>query len=132
MTQRTVRSSMALSAIGLGAMGAMLLFAPLETAGLLVADPGDPVLLQLLGATLLGWGAANWLARGAVLGGIYGRAVVAGNNTQFTIAALLLLKRAVTAGGSPLALWGVTVPFVAGALFFGYLMYFSPGLPAER
>lgn len=132
MTPHRVRIGMAISAIGLGAIGASLLFAPLETAGLLVVGPGNELILQLLGATFLGWGAANWLARGAVLGGIYGRAVVAGNNTQFTIAALLLLKRAATTAGPAAPLWGLVVPFAAGAAFFGYLMYFSPGLPAEQ
>ena len=51
--------------------GAVLLFAPREV----MPASHPPVLVQLIGAALLGFALANWTARGAMLGGIYGRAV---------------------------------------------------------
>ena len=55
-------------------------FAPAEAGRTLSgAEASDLVLVQLLGAALLGIGAASWVARRSLLGGIYGRAVVVGN-----------------------------------------------------
>jgi hypothetical protein len=106
----------------------MLLFAPDEVSGLLVPDTAGPVLVQLLGAALLGCASANWIARGSALGGIYGRAVVAGNQTHLTIGALLLAKGGLDVGGHYPAYWLLTVLYVVGAVFFVYLTFFSSGL----
>lgn len=123
-TRGLVRSGVALSALCFAAIGALLLFAPGEAAGAaLPGDDGGP-LLQLLGAALLGFGAMNWIARGSILGGIYGRAVVAANQTHLTIGALLLVKHGVDAGGSA-AFWLLTGAYVLGAGLFGYLFFFS-------
>ena len=88
--------------------------------------PGVPVLGQLLGAALLGFAAANWLARRSMLGGIYGRAVVAGNAAFAFIGALSLL------GGVPaepgLAFWLLLAVLVAGAALFGWLLLRGPHL----
>ena len=78
--------------------GAALLFAPDEVSGVILPTAGGDTLVQLLGAALLGFGAMNWIARGAALGGIYGRAVIAGNQTHFMIGALLLVKSGVDDG----------------------------------
>jgi hypothetical protein len=75
----------------MAAIGVLLLFAPAEVARMLILHTADGPLVQLLGAALLGFGAMNWIARASQLGGIYGKAVVAGNQTHLTIGALLLL-----------------------------------------
>ena len=82
-----------ISALCLGIAGAVLLFAPQEAGSVLVPGSSRPVLVQLLGGALVGYGIANWTARGSALGGIYGRAVVAGNQAHFMIGALLLLTQ---------------------------------------
>ena len=74
-THRSVRAGVALSALCLATFGALLLFAPEELSGVLVPGANGGPLVQLLGAALLGFGAMNWIARGAARGGIYGRAV---------------------------------------------------------
>jgi hypothetical protein len=128
MTHRRVRAAMTVSAVCLAVLGALLLFAPEGVIGLLVPKASGQALVQLLGAALLGFGAMNWIARGAVLGGIYGRAVVAGNQTHLTVGALLLVKHGAEAGAHHPAYWVLTGLYVLGAAFFAYLTFFSSGL----
>jgi len=116
------------SALCLAIVGGVLLFAPIEAGNALMPGSSQPVFLQLLGAALLGYGIANWTARGAALGGIYGRAIVAANQAHLTIGALLLLKHGVEAGAPHPTYWGLTLLYVFGAAFFSYLMFFSSGL----
>jgi hypothetical protein len=116
-----------ISALCLGIAGAVLLFAPRE-AGTVLAAGSSPVHIQLIGAALLGFGTANWTARGAALGGIYGRAVVAGNQMHFMIGALVLLTHGGDVGAPHPAYWAFTMLYVIGAAFFSYLMFFSSGL----
>lgn len=124
MSSRNKRLAVSAAAVLLAVAGATLLFAP-ETGGRLSA-PGLPI-AQLFGAALLGFAAMNWVARGSTLGGIYGRAVVAGNYTHFAIGALVLLGRASAARGP--AFWAATACYVAGAILFTWLQFFSTGLP---
>ncbi|MGH7584996.1 MAG: hypothetical protein ACREMH_02010 [Gemmatimonadales bacterium] len=123
LTQWRVRAGMTVFALCCAACGAVLLFAPDGASGLLFGGSEDGTLLQLLGAAMLGFGAMNWVARGAVLGGIYGRAVVAGNQTHLTVGALLLAARGIEAGITAPAFWAVTGCYVLGAGFFGYLTF---------
>jgi hypothetical protein len=47
---------------------------------------------QLLAASLVGFGAMNWMARASSIGGIYGRAIVVGNLGMFAISALSAIR----------------------------------------
>jgi hypothetical protein len=109
------------TAIGLALLGAALTFAPEEIAGLFGISSA-PLAFQLLGSALLGFAVMNWTARGSTLGGIYGRAVVAGNQMHFTVGALALVKYGLGAGGSA-AFWVLTAFYVAGAILFLYLLF---------
>ena len=122
-----IKSAVTLSALCFGILGVLLLFAPEEMASTLIPGAAGSPLVQLLGAALLGFGAMNWIARGSVLGGIYGRSVVAGNQTHLTIGALLLAKHGFVAGGSP-AYWALAGIYIVGAVLFLYLFFFSSGL----
>jgi hypothetical protein len=84
--------------------------------------PSAPLIGQLLGGALLGFAVMNWIARGSTLGGIYGRAVVAGNQMHFTVAGLALLKHVFSHGGPP-ALWILAVIYALGAALFLNLMF---------
>jgi len=115
------------SAIAFAVVGALLLFAPDEFSRALIPTADSGPLMQVLGAALLGFASMNWLARGAILGGIYGRAVVAANQTHMTIGAIVLVKHGFAASGSP-AYWLVTGCYVLGAGLFLYLSFFSSGI----
>lgn len=110
--------------------GAALLFAPDAVLPRLV--PGFPAggewLGQLLAAALLALAALDWLSRGSLLGGIYGRPVVLANTAFYFIAATALLRRAV-GSDVPAAFWVVAVPVVVFAGVYGWLLLRGP---AER
>ena len=59
-----VRTAVTLSALCSAIAGAILLFAPDEASRVLIPGSGGPILVQLLGAAFLGFGSANWIARG--------------------------------------------------------------------
>lgn len=84
-----------------------------------------PVLVQLAGALYLGFAMVNWTAKGMVLGGIYGRAIVLGNMLHFTMAALALLKVGMQPE-VPAALWIITAIDALFAMLFMRLLFQSP------
>lgn len=132
MTHQQVRAGVTVSALCFAGLGAMLLFAPEEVGESLVSELRGHVIAQLLGAVLLGFGAMNWIARSSALGGIYGRSVVAGNQTHLVIGALVLVKRGIDDGADHTAYWVLTGLYVLGASFFVYLTFFSSGLREHR
>ncbi|MGZ8376494.1 MAG: hypothetical protein ACXWZS_14020 [Gemmatirosa sp.] len=117
------RSSAAVLLVG----GLALIFASDVLLPALV--PGYPVsgawLGQLLGAAWLGVATLNWLQRGALLGGIYGRPVVLANLVLYVVGALSLL-RALREPGAPRAMWGLVVPAVLLAVVYGVLLLRGP------
>jgi hypothetical protein len=105
--------------------GGALLFAP----EVLFPDPGAAgavplVVAQLLGASLLGSAAANWAGRGVLLGGIYGRALVVGNQTSAFVGALVLLKALPDRWGP--GFWALLLLYACGAVLYTVLLYRSP------
>jgi hypothetical protein len=128
-----VNIAVTISALCLGAAGLLLLFAPRETGDALVpAAAGADAVLQLLGAAFLGFAMMNWTARGAALGGIYGRAVVVGNLMHLLGGAFVLLGKVSSVDATP-AFLVLTGLYALGAVLFVYLTYFSSGLrPRSR
>lgn len=112
-----------LSAAVLFAASLCLLFAPEETALVLFPEQHEDshILASLLGACLFGFASMNWIARHSLLGGIYGRAVVVGNQAHFFIGTLLLTRYLYPAT-SP-ALWALFGLYLFGAVLFSYLLY---------
>lgn len=104
----------------LAAAGAALLFVP-DLAG-----PGAGIAGQLAGAGLLGFATANWTGRGLVLGGVYGRALVAGNQAFAVVGTLVLVQHVAAEPALPAAaLLGV---LAFGAVLYSALLYRSPGV----
>jgi hypothetical protein len=89
---------LSLTAILLAAIGICLTFAPDNVITFLGINDSMVVrlLLQLLGAAYYGFAMLNWMAKGALIGGIYNRAIATANLTHFLVAGLALTKAALT------------------------------------
>ncbi len=115
------------SAAVLAAGGMALLFA--ADAILPRVSPGFPVgsawVGQLLGAAWLGLAALNWIGRGTLLGGIYGRSMVMANAAFYFIATTVLVPIAQRAGASP-ALRLATLLIAAFTVVYVWLFYRGP------
>jgi hypothetical protein len=122
---------MTASAVCFAAIGILLLFAAEEVSALLGLETSNHSLHELLGAALLGFAAMDWIARGSALGGIYGRAVVAGNQTHLTVGAILLVKRGVENTSSHPVYWTIAGFYVLGAAYFAYFTFFSSGIEKQ-
>jgi hypothetical protein len=131
------RYLMIASALVMAAMGLVLSFAPAETLAYMGGPAAGrlPVILQLTGGLYLGFAFTNWTAKGMVLGGIYGRALVMGNFLHFIMGALTLLRAAVGISNGPV-FWTVTLIYVAFATGFGLLLFAHPakimGTPEQQ
>lgn len=121
------RYLMIASALVLAAMGLVLSFAPAEALAYIDRSNtgGMPIILQLVGALYLGFAFTNWTAKGMVLGGIYGRAIVLGNFLHFTMGALTLLRTVINAPNGPIFL-ATTLIYVVFAIGFGLLLFTNP------
>lgn len=109
------------SAIFLAVLGLAFLFAGQEMSVSVLGRNDVEPFASLLGAAWFGFGALNWVARRSTLGGVYGRALVVGNEVHFLVGALVLLKHAVTVSVTAMFLV-LTFFYVLGALMFGYLL----------
>jgi hypothetical protein len=93
---------------------------------LIPAFPAEGAWLgQMLAAAWLAVAALNWLSQSALLGGIYGRAVVLTNTALYFISAMVLLK-IITRRDTPTTLWLVVVPIVLFAATYGWLLLRGP------
>ena len=121
------------AAIVLGAAALALIFAPEHALASLDIAPMPPAstLAQLYGAALLGLATTAWFARTMLLGGIYGKAVVAGGFAHALVGAFALLHVMRTTSGNVLV-WGACVVYVALSIGFGALMFGrGPKAPAS-
>ena len=120
------RLLMRASALVLGAVGLAATFLPQE----ILAGAGAPsvpaavVIVQIVGATYLGFAFLNWMAQGNAIGGVYSRPVAVANFGHFTIGGLALLKSGLMTQNALPMLAGGAVYVVFAALFayvaFGY------------
>jgi hypothetical protein len=117
---------MTVSALIMGLTGIMLSFLPHEVLSFLNGSAGtalDPLIIQLLGALYFAFAMVNWMAKGALIGGIYARPIAIGNFTHFTIGALALVKGYGSASSFVL---GVSIVYIALAILFGIVFFRHP------
>ena len=107
--------------------GLAFLFIPDTLLPLLVPGypPAGAWLGQLLAAAWLGLATLNWLSRSALLGGIYGRPVVATNFVAYFVGATSLLSAA-TSGPHPTGYWVLAAPVAILAMAYGWLFFRGP------
>lgn len=84
-----------------------------------------PLLLQVTGATLIGFALMNWMAKTVLIGGIYARPLAIGNFAHFLIGALAMIKYSASSAFSP-ALLLVTAMYTLFAVGFGYVFMTHP------
>ncbi|HEX6322807.1 MAG TPA: hypothetical protein VFZ36_03705 [Vicinamibacterales bacterium] len=121
------RGLLAGSAVFMGAAGLGLTFMAEELLRH-VRQPDAPILVvfvQTIGALYLAFAVLNWLLRGSVMGGIYGRPLALANQLHFLMVAILLVRWAVTGGPPGIAV--LAVVYSAFALGFLAVMFRDPG-----
>ena len=101
----------------------ILVFLPQETSAYLGLEDHFSVFLQLLGAVYFGFGMMNWMAKGLLIGGIYGKPIAMGNFCHFAVGALGLVK--IISGESNLALIVITALYVILAVGHGMIFFRS-------
>lgn len=115
------------SAFLFGLAGVALLFAPVELLARIApaVPPSAAWIGQLLGAAWLGLAAMNWTTRFAMVGGIYGRAVVFANATAYFVSAMVMLSAARRVSSTS-ALLVLAIVTLAMAALYGYLLFRGP------
>ena len=114
---------MASSALVMAALGVAATFLPQEIIAALGGSGRTlPLLVQVLGATYLGFAMLNWMAKESLIGGIYSRPVSMGNFLHFAIAGIALVK-AVVAGERAVAILACTAIYVVFAVAFGAVVF---------
>lgn len=123
---------MAASAAFMFILGLGATFAPHELLTHFRAEPrpGLLLLIQAAGALYLGFAMLNWMAKGAMIGGIYGKPVAIGNLVHFTVMSFALV-RVVFDGVAPPMLVVITVVYAAFAAGFAHLAFGAGGLPRQ-
>ena len=118
---------MIVSALVMAALGLAASFVPREILIVLGSRPEslEILLVQITGALYLGFAMLNWMARGSVIGGIYGRPVAFGNFMHFTVVALAMLK-ALIAGPRPPVVIAFAVVYCIFCVGFGWVLFTPP------
>ncbi len=113
-----------ITATVLGIAGLACLFAPDELSRLYYPSlSASPLLLvQLLGATLLGLAALNWLSKNSMIGGIYGRPLTMANLTHFLIGGLVML-RGVASDSNRSVVWSTTIVYALLTVIFAMVLF---------
>lgn len=90
-----------MSAVINGLIGLLFSFLPQETGqwiGSTIHSGPDELIVQMLGAALIGIAIINFMSRGAILGGIYGKPIQLGNLVFHLATGLGLLKYVIKSG----------------------------------
>ncbi len=116
-----------LSAAVLFLGGACLLFAPDAVLPFFaLATPRSATWTgQLVGAGWLAVAGLNWLSRGSVLGGIYGRPIVTANVALYFISAMVLVRAGLDGDARPFT-WIVAGLHIVLAGIYGWLLFRGP------
>jgi hypothetical protein len=118
---------LSIAAFVLGLPGLCLLFAPDVALAYFgsAADPAALLFTQLAGGFAVAIGINNWMARGAAIGGIYGRPLLMADLCTCFTAGLGLLKAPDPLAGHPVVIT-VAVLLLACGVAFGRLLFSSP------
>jgi hypothetical protein len=121
------RLLMTASALFLAALGLPCMFAPDVVLTRLGDIPSMPVqlLVQLTGGLYLGFAMLNWMGKGSLMGGIYGRPVAMGNMLHFVVGAFALTRTASSMPRPDLA-WLLAALYVIFGAGFAFVIFRNP------
>lgn len=107
-------------------VGVLFIFIPESILTNVEISPSgmEILFLQISGVLYLSLAVTNWMARGASIGGIYGKAISLGNFFHFIMGSLLTLKYVFTHHAS-LELWIGTVIYAILAILFTQVTFMS-------
>lgn len=118
------------TALGLALLGFPALFVPEVVATWLELGVGATLPIQLFGGGLLGFAALDWVGRGAIYGGIYGRPIVVANFALAMLTSGTMLSACLDGRVSPMG-WVAVAIFGTQAVGFFRLMRSPPWVPSE-
>lgn len=121
------RLLMTTSALFLALLGLPCVFAPDIVLTRLAGSTSvlAEIIVQLTGALYVGFAALNWMSRGSLMGGIYGRPVGVGNLLHFFAGALAVVKVIPVIDAPPIA-WVACVGYILFAVGFGLVVLRNP------
>ncbi|MEO8794132.1 MAG: hypothetical protein ABI390_01630 [Daejeonella sp.] len=119
---------MTVSAVLLAIMGIALTFFPAELGAFFNISSTNSTLfiLQIGGALYFAFAMLNWMAKGAIIGGIYNRPIAIGNFTHFTMVAIASVKYLFNQPLMPISFWIFTVIYCILAISFAITVFNHP------
>jgi hypothetical protein len=122
------RLIMILSAIFLAAIGITFTFLPNEVANFIgiSSEKNIKLILQILGALYFSFAMLNWMAKGAIIGGIYNKPIAIANFTHFVVGTLALLKAILNDHSLSYFIWTLAGIYSIFAILFGVIFFKHP------
>ena len=122
------KSLMTLSAMILAMIGISLIFLPNEILDYLELSVSETLqlLMQIIGSFYFALAILNWMSKGSLIGGIYGRPIAMANLTHFVIAGLALIKGILANPSLSYVIWSIAIIYSIFAIFFGIVAFRHP------
>ncbi len=119
---------MTLNAIILALIGISLIFLPKEILDYFELSASDTLelLMQITGSLYFAFAMLNWMSKGSIIGGIYGRPIAIANLTHFVIAGLSLIKGIMANPGLSYVIWSIAIAYSIFAILFGIVAFKHP------
>ncbi len=119
---------MTLNAIILALIGISLIFLPKEILDYFELSASDTLelLMQITGSLYFAFAMLNWMSKGSIIGGIYGRPIAIANLTHFVIAGLSLIKGIMANPGLSYVIWLIAILYSIFAILFGIVAFKHP------
>ena len=122
------KSLMTLSATILALIGISLIFLPNEILDYLELSVSETLqlLMKIIGSLYFALAILNWMSKGSLIGGIYGRPIAMANLTHFVIAGLALIKGILANPSLSYVIWSIAIIYSIFAIFFGIVAFRHP------
>ncbi len=116
------------SAMILALIGISLIFLPKEILDYLELSVSGTLelLMQIIGSLYFAFAMLNWMSKGSLIGGIYGRPIAMANLTHFVIAGLALIKGVLANSSLSYIIWSIAIIYPIFAILFGIVAFKHP------